>query len=62
MDVGVCYLLLAKPEFADIYIYYLQNSNIVEFFTTLKKDDHDKQMVYYQVHSKIIPRSDIYLL
>ncbi|KAG6864128.1 hypothetical protein C0991_012248 [Blastosporella zonata] len=24
------------------------NSNIVEFFTMLKKDDRDKQMVYYQ--------------
>jgi len=26
----------------------MDNSNIVEFFTTLRKDDPDKQMVYYQ--------------
>lgn len=28
-----------------------QNSNIVELFTMLKKDDRTKQMVYYQVSS-----------
>ena len=26
----------------------------------LKKDDLDKQMVYYQVHSKCSPRADTY--
>ena len=29
--------------------FFFQNSNIVEFFGLLKKDDPSKQMVYYQV-------------
>lgn len=28
---------------------YPQNTNIVQFCATLKKDDRDQQMVYYQV-------------
>ena len=28
-----------------------QNSNVVELFSMLKKDDQTKQMVYYQVCS-----------
>ena len=30
-------------------MHYLQNSNIIQFFSMLKKDDPSQQMVYYQV-------------
>ena len=29
--------------------FYLQNSNIVQLFSMLKKDDKSQQVVYYQV-------------
>ena len=30
-----------------------QNSNVIELFSMLKKDDQTKQMVYYQVCSDL---------
>lgn len=30
-------------------MHYLQNSNIIQLFSMLKKDDPAQQMVYYQV-------------
>ena len=36
-------------------ILYLQNSNIIQLFSMLKKDDPAQQMVYYQV-GRLTPR------
>lgn len=36
-------------ELRNRLIRMFENSNIVELFSILKKDDPDKQLVYYQV-------------
>ncbi len=42
--------------------YFFQNSNIVNFFSMLKKDDPKEQLVYYQVRSlHLIPSQTVIL-
>ena len=35
------------------YADFAQNSNVIQFFTLLQKDDRTQQMVYYQVRSRV---------
>jgi len=57
-DVRTNPFTYAPAKNADIYI--IQNSNIVELFTMLKKSDRDEQMVYYQVRLISNPQSVSY--
>jgi len=51
-DTDVGFLLLLVTH---CLITSVQNSNVVEFVSLLKKDDPSKQLVYYQVRLRCFP-------